>query len=65
MGHRGTIEAKYTTNKGVLPETLIREMRGAFKRSEELLDLEIIENPLLKQREKIQKETEKAPPEKV
>ena len=66
MGHRGTIEAKYTTNKGVLPETLIGEMRGAFKRSEQLLDLEMIEeDPLLKQREKIQKEIEKATPEKV
>ena len=53
MGHRGTIEAKYTTNKGVLPETLIGEMRGAFKRSEQLLDLEMTEeDPLLKQREK-------------
>ena len=66
MGHKGSIEAKYTTNKGVLPETLIGEMREAFKRSEQLLDLEMIEeDPLLKQREKIQKEIEKATPEKV
>ena len=40
MGHKGSIEAKYTTNKGVLPEALIQEMREAFKRSEEFLDLE-------------------------
>jgi len=40
MGHKGSIEAKYTTNKGVLPEALINEMREAFKRSEEFLDLE-------------------------
>ncbi len=60
MGHKGTIEAKYTTNKRVLSEALIREMREAFKRSEEFLDLEIKEDPLLKQREEIQKAVEKA-----
>ena len=60
MGHKGTIEAKYTTNKRVLLEALIREMREAFKRSEEFLDLEIKEDPLLKQREEIQKAVEKA-----
>ena len=41
MGHKGTIEAKYTTNKGMLPETLIREMQTAYKRSEEFLDLDL------------------------
>jgi hypothetical protein len=40
MGHKGSMEAKYTTNKGLLPETLIQEMRDAFIRSEEFLDLE-------------------------
>lgn len=40
MGHKGSIEAKYTTNKGILPEPLIAEMRDAFSRSEEFLDLE-------------------------
>jgi hypothetical protein len=40
MGHKGSMEAKYTTNKGLLPDTLIQEMRDAFKRSEEFLDLE-------------------------
>jgi len=49
MGHKGTIEAKYTTNKGILPEILVKEMREAFTRSEELLDLELQkENPILK-----------------
>ncbi len=38
MGHKGSMEAKYTTNKGMLPEALIEEMRAAFKRSEHLLD---------------------------
>lgn len=40
MGHKGSIEAKYTTNKGLLPDALIEEMRAAFKRCEQLLDLE-------------------------
>jgi len=42
MGHKGTIEAKYTTNKGMLPETLINEMQCAYKRSEEFLDLDLV-----------------------
>ncbi|MGI0087959.1 MAG: hypothetical protein ACREBI_08385 [Nitrosotalea sp.] len=41
MGHKGSMEAKYTTNKGLLPDALIEEMRQAFRRSEELLDLEM------------------------
>ncbi|MEM3085255.1 MAG: hypothetical protein QXP61_09245 [Nitrososphaerales archaeon] len=40
MGHKGSIEAKYTANKGILPKALIDEMREAFKRREKLLDLE-------------------------
>ncbi|MGI0072596.1 MAG: hypothetical protein ACREA3_02145 [Nitrosotalea sp.] len=40
MGHTGSIEAKYTTNKSILPVELITEMYEAFKRSQELLDLE-------------------------
>lgn len=40
MGHKGSMEAKYTTNKGILPELLVSEMRNAFSRSEEFLDLE-------------------------
>ena len=40
MGHKGSMEAKYTTNKGLLPDTLVEEMRDAFRRSEEFLDLE-------------------------
>ncbi|MGB6463916.1 MAG: site-specific integrase [Nitrosotalea sp.] len=41
MGHKGSMEAKYTTNKGLLPDTLIQEMRDVFMRSEEFLDLEL------------------------
>jgi hypothetical protein len=40
MGHKGSMEAKYTTNKGILPDLLVSEMRDAFRRSEEFLDLE-------------------------
>jgi hypothetical protein len=40
MGHKGSMEARYTTNKGILPDALIAEMKNAFLRSEEFLDLE-------------------------
>jgi hypothetical protein len=39
--YRRNIEAKYTTNKTVLAEALLNEMRNASKRSEEFLDLEV------------------------
>ncbi|MDE1766838.1 MAG: site-specific integrase [Thaumarchaeota archaeon] len=45
MGHKGSIEAKYTTNKGVLAEELVKEMQESFKRSQELLDLELSARP--------------------
>ncbi|MGQ9469625.1 MAG: site-specific integrase [Nitrososphaerales archaeon] len=66
MGHKGSIEAKYTTNKGILPQSLINEMREAFKRSEEFLDLEVInKDPLEKQREEIRANIEKLTPEQL
>ncbi|MDG6966177.1 MAG: site-specific integrase [Nitrososphaerota archaeon] len=37
MGHKGDIEARYSTNKTRLPPDMIEEMRGAYKRCEELL----------------------------
>jgi hypothetical protein len=37
MGHKGDIENRYTTNKGKLPETVIEDMRDAYKRSQEFL----------------------------
>lgn len=40
MGHKGSMESKYTTNKGMLPEILLREMHESFVRAEEFLDLE-------------------------
>ena len=38
MGHKGTMESRYTTNKGILPEMLTAEMCEAFMRSEQYLD---------------------------
>jgi len=38
MGHKGDIEARYTTNKGRLPEDLIEDMRRAFRASAEYLE---------------------------
>ena len=37
MGHKGSIEARYTTNKGRLPESLISEMKRVFMQSEPYL----------------------------
>jgi len=34
MGHTGDIEARYTTNKGRLPESMIEDMRAAYRRSQ-------------------------------
>ncbi len=37
MGHKGDIEARYTTNKGRLPNDVIDDMRGAYTKSQEYL----------------------------
>lgn len=37
MGHKGDMEARYTTNKGRLPEKMIEDMREAYKKSQEYL----------------------------
>ena len=66
MGHKGSMEARYTTNKGMLPEILVREMRDAFKRSEEFLDLETSnEDPILEQKEVMQQTIRDATPEEL
>lgn len=41
MGHKGNMEARYTTNKRILPDNLVSEMKSAFRRSQEFLDLEL------------------------
>lgn len=38
MGHKGDIEARYTTNKGRLPENLVEDMRRTFQESAEYLE---------------------------
>jgi hypothetical protein len=37
MGHKGDIEARYSTNKGRLPPDMIEEMREAYRRCEPYL----------------------------
>jgi integrase len=37
MGHKGDIEARYTTNKGRLPESVIEDMRQSYLKCEEYL----------------------------
>ena len=54
------------TNKGMLPEILVREMRDAFKRSEEFLDLETSnEDPILGHKEAMQQTIRDATPEEL
>ncbi|HEX9845002.1 MAG TPA: hypothetical protein VGA92_00900 [Candidatus Nitrosotenuis sp.] len=40
MGHTGSIEAKYTTNKSILPKVLTDEMYESFRKCQEFLDYE-------------------------
>jgi len=40
MGHKGSIEAKYTTNKSILPKLLTDEMYESFRKAQEFLDYE-------------------------
>ena len=40
MGHTDSIEAKYTTNKSILPKDLTDEMYKSFKKCQEFLDYE-------------------------
>lgn len=37
MGHKGDIENRYTTNKQRLPESVVEDMREAYRRSQEYL----------------------------
>ena len=64
MGHRGTIESRYTTNKGILPVVLVNEMSEAFARSEECLDqIDVIPSPDPKQQ--IQEILDQATPQQI
>ena len=37
MGHKGDIEAQYTTNKNRFPEEVIEDMRSSYKKLQDLL----------------------------
>ncbi len=66
MGHKGSMEARYTTNKSILPQVLVDEMRDAFKRSEKYLDLEKSEeNPVEKKKESVRNGIGKLNPEQL
>jgi hypothetical protein len=43
MGHKGDIENRYTTNKCRLPENVIEDMREAYRRSQEYLQTNKVE----------------------
>ena len=45
MGHKGDIEARYTTNKGRLPKEVIEDMREAYQRSQKFLETTTPEGP--------------------
>ena len=64
MGHKGTIESLYTTNKGILPTVLVSEMAGAFTRSEEHLD-QACSDRNLSQRQQIQEMIDQATPRQI
>ena len=42
MGHKGDIEARYSTNKGVLPMHVIEDMREAYRKAQKYLQTEAI-----------------------
>mgnify|MGYP006929369514 CR=1 FL=1 len=66
FGHKGDMSARYSTNKGILPDALLKEMHESFKRCEDLLDLELQkDNPLLTQKEEIQTAIQNATPEEL
>ncbi len=43
MGHKGDMEARYTTNKGRLSDEMIEDMRRTFQQSEQFLSTEEIQ----------------------
>lgn len=43
MGHKGDMEARYTTNKGRLPEEFIEDMRESYRKSLEYLETTKVE----------------------
>jgi len=56
MGHKGDIENRYTTNKRRLPESVIEDMREAYKRSQEFLQTRLEETSEEKLRQAFRKQ---------
>jgi hypothetical protein len=44
MGHKGDIEARYTTNKGRLSEDVIEDMREAYRKCQDYLQTTVTES---------------------
>lgn len=53
MGHKGSIEAKYTANKGILPKILLDEMPRHSREAKSFLILKRQEDPLERQKEEM------------
>ncbi len=58
------VVARHTTNKGILPEVLVAEVRKAFTRSEEHLDQSDVD-PMLEQKQQVQERIEQATPQQL
>jgi hypothetical protein len=55
MGHKGDIEARYTTNKGRLPEDVIEDMRRSFKMCESYLSTsQLLEQDIIVKETKVE-----------
>lgn len=60
------MSARYSVNRSILPDILMKEMRESFKRCEDLLDLEMQkDNPILKQKEDMKTSIQNASPEEL
>ena len=66
MGHVGSIEATYTTNKTMLPKDLVDAMRDSFKRAEKHLDIETMQdNKTAETKEKAHTHIQNAKPDEL
>ena len=58
-------EARYTTNKGIIPDALLDEMRDAYARSEEFLDQTENADHMLESKRRAQTAIDSATPEQL
>ena len=64
MGHRGTMEARHITNKDIIFDVLLGEMRYAFARSEEFLEqVDATDSVLMENKRQSQAAIDDATPE--